>query len=195
MSAMHPQTQRKAILLDMDGVLVDFFSATLALHGREDLRDNWPAGVWSMAKVMGISEHDFWLPISEAGSKFWSELEWYPWADDLLELCEAAGGFVIATSPSHDRSSAAGKVDSLRERFGPNFRDYMIGPHKHLMAGSGMVLIDDRDTGIHAFESAGGAALRFPRPWNQDHARSHDPIAHVREVLPSLIEGAECAAS
>ncbi len=184
---MTPDPLQKAILLDMDGVLVDFFGATLALHGREDLLDRWPAGEWDMARVLGLDGRDFWDPIAEAGASFWIGLEWYPWADELLELCEEVGGFVIATSPSRDPASAAGKMHCLRERFGKKFRDYMIGPHKALMAGCGMVLIDDRDTGVASFRAAGGRALRFPQLWNADHALAANPLEVVREQLPSLL--------
>ncbi|MFT7668384.1 MAG: hypothetical protein ACI8X5_001076 [Planctomycetota bacterium] len=184
---MNNPPEPKAVLLDMDGVLVDFHSAALALHGGQGLLASWPTGEWNMAKVLGITIKEFWAPITEQGADFWANLSWYPWADELIELCEGLGGFVIATSPSHHPSSAAGKVRCLRDHFGPKFRDYMIGPHKYLMAGSGMVLVDDRDTGIADFRAVGGSALRFPRRWNADHALSADPLAHVRVTLPGLL--------
>ncbi len=179
-------TKGKRVLLDMDGVLVDFFSAALRVHGREDLISGWPVGESDLARVLGLSTAEFWRPIDAAGSEWWLELEWYPWADELIELCNELGGFVIATAPSRHSHSAAGKMQSLERRFGKAFRDYMMGPHKHLMAGSGMCLIDDREKLHTAFTAAGGAAVLFPQPWNRLHGEACDPMPGVRQQLGEL---------
>ena len=173
----------KRVLLDMDGVLVDFFGAALALHGREDLAEDWPAREWDMAPVLGLSGREFWAPINDLGVEFWANLSWYPWADELVALCEEAGGFVIASTPSRRGSSALGKVRSLQTRFGRGFRDYMLGPHKALMAGSGLVLIDDSDEQVEAFRAAGGEAILFPQRWNRAHASIGERLPLLREQL------------
>ena len=173
----------RTILLDMDGVLVDFFGQALRIHGREDLADRWPHAEWDMAKVMGLSGREFWKPLRAEGIDFWAELPWYPWADELIAICEEAGGFVIASTPSRDPVSAAGKVTCLRKRFGPSFHDYMLGPHKQLLAGSGMCLIDDNDDQVDSFLAAGGRAIRFAQPWNRDHAVASERLERVRAAL------------
>ena len=173
----------KRILLDMDGVLVDFFGEALGVHGREELAEGWPERQWDMASVMGMSGAEFWKPINDLGVEFWANLSWYPWAEELVELCEEAGGFVIASTPSRRSTSSMGKVMCLQERFGHGFRDYMLGPHKQLMAGSGLVLIDDSDDQVEAFREAGGEAILFPQRWNRDHALLSERLERVREGL------------
>lgn len=173
----------KRVLLDMDGVLVDFFGAALALHGREDLAADWPPRKWDMAPVLGLTGREFWEPINDLGVEFWANLCWYPWSDELIALCEEAGGFVIASTPSRRGSSALGKVRSLEARFGRGFRDYMLGPHKALMARSGLVLIDDSDEQVEAFRAAGGEAILFPQRWNRAHESVGERLDLVRERL------------
>jgi len=136
-----------------------------------------------MAPVLGLSGCEFWKPIHDLGVDFWMNLPWYPWADELIELCEEAGGFVIASTPARRSHSAKGKVLCLQERFGRGFRDYMLGPHKQLMAGSGLVLIDDSDEQVEAFREAGGEAILFPQRWNRDHALLPERLERVRGGL------------
>lgn len=171
----------------MDGVLVDFFGEALRLHGREALAERWPLGQWDMAAAMGLGGHEFWAPINDLGVDFWANLPWYPWSEELVGLCEAAGGFVIASSPSRRGTSSMGKVQCLQERFGRGFRDYMLGPHKELLAGSGLLLIDDSDDQVDAFRAAGGEAILFPQPWNRDHALVGERLARVREGLSNRL--------
>ena len=43
------------VIFDMDGVLTDFVSATLTLHGRAGALATWPAGERDIPAVLGIS--------------------------------------------------------------------------------------------------------------------------------------------
>lgn len=181
-------TQR-TILLDMDGVLVDFFTAALRVHGMEHLADNWPAGEWDMAKVMGISEGVFWRKIddSAANGSFWFRMEKYKWADELIELCEQSGRVILASTPSQDPECAKQKIQWMYSNRGTGFRWYMLGPHKDLLARPGSVLIDDNDGNVSKFKAAGGEAILFPQPWNNNHEYSKcDRVAFVRNALQGM---------
>lgn len=178
---------KKIALLDMDGVLCDFVGHACALHGRPELVGAWPAGAYDMHTVLGVSSGAFWRKIS-ATPDFWRTIPPYPWYLDLFALVREYGYMpVIATAPSLDPRTAAGKVAWIQEKLGTDFRNYFIGAKKHMLAAPGRVLIDDSEHQIDAFEElCPGGAITFPRPWNQMHALSADPLAYVRERLEAL---------
>ena len=182
-----PSESSYGLLLDMDGVLVDFVGAALRLHGRDEVLDNWPDGVWDMSEVLGISGREFWHPINQAGAEFWASLEPYTWCDELVALADETGGWCILTSPSSDPSCAAGKITWLQRRFGGGFRGFLIGPPKWVCARPDQVLVDDNDTNVDHFRARGGQAILFPRPWNRNHLLSADPMGHVREALAEIV--------
>lgn len=157
------------IFIDMDDVLFDFVGEALRLHGRPEVLDNYPPKEWRLSAVLGISDADFWGKIDDAGPGWWANLPLLPRAMELVELCRTYAPITIATSPSRHWHSAAGKIQALQKHFGPDFRDYMIGPQKHLLARRGCLLIDDADRNVLAFDEAGGATCLVPRPWNRGH--------------------------
>jgi hypothetical protein len=156
------------IYLDMDGVLCDFVGAALRIHKRLDALDHWPAGEWDIAKVLGISTDEFWAPIDHHAEHFWAGLEPYPWLNNLVNLLESTGApITIASSPSYDPYSAAGKLMWLKKHLPQFKRRYLLGGEKHLLARPNAVLIDDNDQGVYQFHTAGGWGITFPQPWNQ----------------------------
>ena len=173
------------ILLDMDGVLSDFVTAALQLHGRIETLQNWPAGEWSMPKVLGLSRESFWSRIDEQGSEFWRQLAPYAWLDELTALVGAQAPFTILTSPSRDPHCPTGKIQWLREHISPRFNAYLIGAQKHLCAQANHVLIDDSDHNVTTFREQGGQAILFPQIWNSNHGQS-DPLNYVRSELSRL---------
>lgn len=176
------------ILLDLDGVLVDFFTPALELFGKGHLIDSWTPGEYRLHPSLGITEAEFWRAIDAEGIGWWEDLPPYPWCHELYDFCKGkAKNVYIATSPSRYFASAAGKVRWLQEQFGAGFRDYMIGPHKHLMAKPGVLLIDDSDANIDLFSEHGGPAILFPRPWNSLHAVSGEATHIVTRTLERIL--------
>ena len=51
---------------------------------------------------------------------------------------------------------------------GRRFRDFLVGPQKHLLARKGHLLIDDTDATVDAFHASGGSAILFPQVWNRN---------------------------
>jgi 5'(3')-deoxyribonucleotidase len=166
------------VLIDMDGVLVDFARPALAKFDRLDVYDNWPPGKYEIEDIIGIPQDEFWAVLDNEGPEFWAGLPALPWA---LQLCylvrNKVGNFHIATSPSRAPASSMGKVYWLQKFFDPRFRRYMLGSHKYLMAKHGVVLIDDSDEKCKKFVEAGGSAILFPQPWNANHelVRADEP--------------------
>jgi len=147
------------ILVDCDGVLANFVKASLAAHGRRETEADcrrydyyldWPISTTQfLSKVRG---YDFWFGMEE-----------YPWARELLRRI---GDYTISTKPSVDRECGVGKFDWLRQR-GVKIGDVMVGRKKWLMA-PGSLLIDDHEMNCVEFRAAGGKAIVFPQPWNED---------------------------
>jgi len=151
------------IFLDMDGVLCDFVSAAMRVHGREFVASEWPKGEWDIAKVLGISVGEFWRKINNTDG-FWVMLDRYPWSSSLYLELWAMDKVVIATAPSRCPSSYSGKRIWLDKRSIDSH--VMFGSSKHLMAAPGRILIDDGQHNIDAWKAAGGQAILFPQPWN-----------------------------
>lgn len=152
------------ILLDVDGILADFFGAALVAHGRADLVTRWPKGEWDMAKVMGITEEAFWAPLDNYA--FWVSVPMYTGADEFVADLERIAPVTFCTSPSMSPESYMAKVAWLRDNIGAK-TNIMLGGRKWLMAKPGNVLIDDYERNVEKFRAAGGPAVLFPRPWNR----------------------------
>lgn len=172
------------ILLDMDGVLCDFVSAAMRVHGATFDESVWPKGIDDLASLLGVSISEFWREIDsfEEEHGFWSRLKAYHWLSDLVAMAEPYG-FTIATSPSRDPSCAAGKIEWMQRHLDERFNGYMIGSQKELLAAPGRVLIDDRDEQCKRFEEAGGYSIVFPQPWNAKHNQCERRLDSVWEEL------------
>ena len=167
------------IFLDVDGVIADFTGAAAVLHGFDV--EHWPLGTYNMEDVLRIADSEFWAPINAAGAEFWASLDLLPWARELIDALPC---FTLLTSPSHYPSSAHGKVAWIQRIFGSDFRDYLIGSPKHLLASyPGAILIDDFAANCDRFSAAGGRAVLFPAQWNHRYRHHRDPLS---VVLPEL---------
>lgn len=179
----------KQIFLDMDGVLTDFTGDVMRLFGRE-YNPEEHIGSWDIDDVLDISADELWRKIDEQGSKFWSEMTPLPRAFALYELVRSYADVIITTTPSEHSSSAAGKLEWLDRHFRPSgrraFRKYMLCVEKHHLAGPGCVLIDDKNENCERFVAAGGQAILFPQPWNDNHPHIDRPLHYTWEQLELL---------
>lgn len=162
----------RVVYIDMDGVLADFMSSALGLWGcgKKFLQPGgWPAGKKGAHQAIGVESHQFWGKITKAGINFWVEINACPWAQGLWDMFdkdrEKYQTFILS-SPPFAPHALAGKMIWLNEKFGPNFRQYIFTPHKHLLAAKGRLLIDDFEENCQRFEEAGGTAFLWPAPWN-----------------------------
>jgi len=177
------------IYIDMDGVLADFHSAALRLHGMTYDPATYPKNEWEIANILGISQDDFWAPINAQGIDYWANLEPLPWAFDLLRFCEGAAATLgaklrTATKPSKSHACAAGKVIWL-QKHAPDLR-YILIKDKEELATPNRVLIDDSSANIQTFHGAGGQTILIPHPWNGND-NPPDMLEHVRLSLSSII--------
>ncbi len=177
------------IFLDMDGVLTDFVSAALRLHGQPESLQNWPPGERDIPKLLRLSRTQYWNLIDAQGADFWASLEPFPWFSDLVTLVREFAPLTILTSPSLAPPCLEGKVRWLYSHFprekGRQFTDFLIGNQKHLLAQPRRVLIDDAEANVEAFHAASGHAILFPQVWNRNHA-IEDRLAYVKSELQRL---------
>jgi 5'(3')-deoxyribonucleotidase len=173
------------IFLDMDGVLCDFVTDAMAIHGRKYDPNKWPKGEWDVAKVLGISVKEFWGGIRmNGGEMFWAGLNPYPWAKDLVRELLKIDQVIIATAPSRAASCYSGKRTWLMDH---GFGDLasMFGSEKHLLSQPGRTLIDDGVHNTTKWEEAGGRAVLVPQPWNdRQSVPAHLMVDYIiREVV------------
>lgn len=173
----------KLILLDMDGVLVNWKEAAHSLHGKILDESSWPAGQYECHEVLGMSEDDFWEPIHKAGYAWWAGLAPHEWAFDLVQLCMKYGDIGISTSPCKRGHSACGKSIWIQHYLPALARRMMIGAPKEWLAAPGRILIDDSDKKVKKFMAAGGRAILFPQKWNSAHADTGDRLSYVEGHL------------
>lgn len=173
----------------MDGVLCDFVGAALRVHRCEDLLANWPRGEWDVAKVIGISDAEFWAGIDGDGFGFWSDLRPYPWAGPLVADLEDLGDVFVLSSPSRSHYSAAGKVVWLQRHF-PQLATpgrWIFTERKDLVAAPGRILVDDNPVNVDAWRNRGGDAALFGQPWNgRGLGSAHDGLVQACDVLVNV---------
>lgn len=182
------------IYLDMDGVLAMFVEAICDLHKLPNPYIERPAesaGNWEIEKLLGISEDDFW---TVTGQSFWSQLEKYPTADDLVARCAAIVGMSniwVLTSPV--RKERGNEVynaclDGKRLWVAKHFPQFsgrtLFAKMKDKYSDVQSLLIDDKPSNIERFQRKGGSGILVPRLWNSEYklaGNSHDHVVSQLE--------------
>jgi len=169
---------RTNILLDMDGVLVDFVGSAIRACGMsvEECYANWVPGEYDVIKALHVEERSFWSTIESKGEEFWANLSPYPWSRKLYDGCSELGNVFFLTKPTLDPRCASGKIKWMQAFLGGRLeaRNYLMGPPKHLCAKPGNVLVDDCEPNVDSFVAAGGRAVLFPQVWNRKYAQADD---------------------
>jgi hypothetical protein len=132
-----------------------------------------------------MTEAMIWEHIGTLGEDFWTNLPLYPWARELMELCEAYAPTYICTSPSLDPGSLSGKIKACQRVWGRRFRKFVVTPNKYLMSREEHLLVDDSDKNCHEWGLPFSSYL-FPQPWNSamwgDDDLSTDNVLHKAEI-------------
>jgi 5'(3')-deoxyribonucleotidase len=168
------------ILIDLDGVLANFNAGAISAAGlpiRSEDVDSWDFFLPYM------SEEEFTKAIDDT-MYFWDDLEVYPWAHRLVEVCRAKGEVFFCSSPGNHDEAATGKLNWLRKNgfLGPKDKNYVLTHDKWLLAGPGRVLVDDSPFQLTKFRDAGGERCTFPQPWNHTGGYT-DKVGYVENFL------------
>ncbi len=150
------------ILLDMDGVIVNYISGALMALA---LDPNTPITTLETAECLGITKAEFFAP-QMADADFWINLQPYSWMEELVDLARSRGEVYIATAPNRHRG-VGDKIEWCRIHLGEWTQGrVMVGKPKYLLAGPGRTLIDDHPENCEKFIEYGGKSIMFPQPWN-----------------------------
>lgn len=176
------------VLLDLDGVLVDFIKGCCELHGRNDpYQDKENHGKFDLEKLFGIDSHQFWNGMEH---DFWYNLQPMHDAFEIVEAIESVVSqkdICILSSPSMNPGSMSGKIAWVERNLPAYRRSFLFGPKKEFCANPSHVLIDDYDKNTCRFSTAGGKTILVPRPWNSLHLNHRDNIPeHIKGRLCSV---------
>lgn len=177
------------VYCDLDGVFADFTEGANELHGKPRAVVNH----WNWYEDWGISGNQFWAPIKEAGSLFYTKyVRPYRWVGELLDRLSKYGPLVIVTANPKHSGLMAGKLEWIDKYLGDceviycNKKERLAKPHT--------ILLDDYEKNLEAFKGAGGKAVTFPQPWNNGRNMRYDRIDYAISCIDYYVEkGAEYA--
>lgn len=188
----------KTILLDLDGVLVNFHKRAFPIWKCSPSLEDYPIECgWDILDALNfqrkkrgfkkVEPKQFW---NRFDTHFWATLPWYRHAKNFLKSLEDIVGqenIILCTSAAYDSSCAAGKVEWITRELPAYRRQYFIGCQKFRLAKPDVLLIDDADHNVLDFREHDGKAVLFPRPWNwYKDARSQEPYEQALELVELL---------
>lgn len=166
--------------LDMDGVLVDFFTGVNTIFGIPESPHKYD---WF--EDYGVSREQMNMV---CGTDFFAGLEWMCNGKQILKVIEAKFDEIyLLTAPMPNPGASTGK-ELWVERHLPQYKNKLIltRVQKALFADLDRVLIDDKDSSIAEFIAAGGHGILVPRPWNELHGWSNETLQVVKNSLEVL---------
>lgn len=188
-------------LLDMDGVLVNFFGPFLQKFGvslEAVLRkEKLPISGRLEDYVDGTGKSSFY---NQWFAEDWEKLPKLSWADELIKFAEEKFGpdnVYLCTSAGYAGSqfyeeACIGKSRWVHQHLPDYTRRLVICMKKQVFAHPDAILIDDQTGNFVSFLSAGGKAVLFPAYYNSEYpvlGSSENPervMSYVRQKVNSL---------
>lgn len=163
------------IFLDMDGVCVDIHIEILRYNGIPVERlQTYPKGEWYLEKALNC-------PVAFCDeTEWWRNLPETPWFKELYSILHQMDEVYFLSSPKAAPHAASGKILWLQDRFGADFRHFILTSHKHIFARPDAILFDDREKYCEDFIRAGGRAIVVPSIGNSV-PEPEDMVAYLLE--------------
>ena len=142
------------VFLDMDGVLVDFFSAFAKLANVKHWKQMDPQRLQDVLNKI-------------VGSDYFAKLPKTNTCDSIVEMVvDFAGSYSILSSPLRGdiANSSKHKQTWVTNNLSPQPRETIIVRDKALYAaanGAQNILIDDRGSNIYKWQQAGGYGIKY----------------------------------
>ena len=138
------------VYIDMDNVLTDFDKAVKKLG---------PKAAKGLSEDASEEEKQvMYDAIEEAGSKFWSEMEWMPEGKELWAVVKKYNP-VLLSSPGLFKWAPAGKENWVNKNL-PGV-SLFLDENKHYYAEMDAILIDDMLKNIYPWRDAGGIGILY----------------------------------
>lgn len=176
----------KGLMLDLDGVIVDFVRGVLTFHNSgtkyQDIR-------WNLEKQVrpDLTAPEFWETL---GYDFWLSLPFTPFGQALVKnLIRMVGtdNICVCTSPCRTIGSIEAKIEWIRQNLPELQRKFMVTPVKQFAASPDRILIDDNDDNCRKFEEAGGKSVLIPQPWNARIGWLNEDLSfHMGNILEEI---------
>lgn len=172
-----------AVILDMDGVLVNFTEGMENDH--PNTRFDWTR------RDGGLGYNELEMLIDDLDAWFWESLNAYEYTREFLLECETLMGanVFLCTQPRESSESWGGKAAWVRNHYPMMIKKlFMTINMRHYLAGKKVILVDDFQSNVDMFENWGGIGILFPQPWNTPDYEERYPTARhaYREVLERL---------
>lgn len=180
----------KTIFIDMDGVLCNWLKGVCKLFDIDYDQINlyWEEnfkGVYKTHRVLSeftgddISEGDVRLAVNDEGAKYWSELEPFDYAKDLLHNCFdiTPHSYILTAQMSEIDGCAEGKfkwIYNWFEEWGLSdyVRNTVVTKKKFLLSRPNSILIEDNPKNLEEFDNG----ILIDRPWNTGGLKSDNEI-------------------
>jgi len=158
------------VILDVDGVLARCHEDAVREYG---YYEPYPLGM--RVKDVLHDLHPYLQDVSH--DAFWAKFEYDFWANlrthdywphfwDYMNAKFGNENIFIATRPTHNPASAAGKMEWLHRHLPHTVAGFSIIKEKHWLASPNRLLIDDSQSNIDKFVEAGGQGFLWRQPWN-----------------------------
>lgn len=170
------------VFLDLDGVLVDFFTGV-----NEIFNIPKPPHKYNWFEDYSVSREQL---NKVCGMRFFSELDWMSDGREIEEIVRrkfGSGNVYLVTLPMPNSESWSGKVMWVNRHLSLyNRRLIITQASKSLLAVPDTLLIDDKDENVEEFREAGGQAILVPRLWNKAHFCVDRSVDVVRDLLKAM---------
>ncbi len=162
------------VMLDLDDVLNNYTSHAMRYLGCDDVE--FPVGCgYDIVAAINLTHptQNEWTPDQVWGTLgvgFWYDMPVSDLCADIIWDCVRLVGLdnvFICSSLTKNHHCTLGKLLWMERNLPKWLCDqYILTPHKYLLADENTLLIDDYHGNTLAFERAGGRTLLVPRPWN-----------------------------
>lgn len=183
------KTAGETFILDMDGFLCDFATASIKACGLPMQHDD--VKTWNFFEPHMTEEE--YIRCIDSIPGYWENLEPYEWTapirDAVNGLRSKGANILFFTNPGIFKGARRGKINWLMKHgFIDNERDaacrVVFGVQKWRMAKDDTILIDDSPIQVAMFSICDGHGVCFPQPWNWDSSEWPAGISgHNQDIL------------
>ncbi len=176
----------KRIILDMDGVIVDWMRGIHKAMGWNYVPENETS--WTFYKNHGVTIKDLEEKCSHG---FWCRLPWMPDGVEIFNLLEALYGKENIYLVSHQLTptnfgGTSGKQSWVLKEIGSDYinRLFVTTASKSIFAcDKDCILVDDRPENCDEFIAAGGSAILVPAYHNKNRDWCNQRVDFIEERL------------